>query len=134
MLKTKAALKAVRESCGLSQQDVADEVGVRILSVKRWENPKQPQEAPEDVWSFLLHARGAMFEDARNLADQMIKSYKGSGEVIIDYYRTQEELDAVQLDAGIDEPVEYYNARARLIGQFLEQAEVPYTFVYPEVD
>ena len=62
MKKTKAALKALREECGLSQQDIADEAGVNILAVKRWENPEYPGRIPpDDVWQFLLQARGAMY-------------------------------------------------------------------------
>lgn len=135
MRKTKAAFKAVRESCGLSQQDVADEAGVRILSVKRWENPDHPSQPPDDVWAFLLAARGAMHEDAREAAREIAESYKaadGAGDVAIDYYRNQEQLDEVQLSGGVDEPVGYCNARARLIGNLLDKAEVPYTFEYPE--
>lgn len=131
MIKTKAAFRAVRESCGLSQQDVADEAGVRVLSVKRWENPDHPSQPPDDVWAFLLHARAAMHEDAREIAERIAETSQG-GEVSLDYYRTQADLDAVQLDGGMDEPVGYHNARMRLIGDLLDRAEIPHTFAYPD--
>ncbi len=135
MKKTKAALKALREECGLSQQDIADEAGVNILAVKRWENPEYPGRIPpDDVWQFLLQARGAMYQDAREIADQIIESLstiEKPQDLQLDYFRKQEDLDAVQLESGIDEPVGYYNARMRLVGQLLDKAEIPYTYRYP---
>lgn len=131
MLKTKAAFKAVRESCGLSQQDVADEAGVDVRSVKRWEKPDHPSQPPDDVWEFLQSAYKALQLDARCAADEIAMTYNEheGGEVRIDYYRMQEDLDAVQLPDA-DEPVGYANARARLIGEYLEPHGIPYTFVY----
>lgn len=53
MARTKAEFRAMRETLGLTQQTLANELDVKILSVKRWESPKYPQQAPDDVWSFL---------------------------------------------------------------------------------
>lgn len=134
MRKTKAAFKAMREECGFSQQDIADEAGVSILSVKKWENPTYTQLPPDDVWQFLLSARGAMHQDAREIAEQIVESLstiENPQDLQLDYYRKQEDLDAVQLGSGIDEPVGYYNARMRLVGQLLDKAEIPYTYRYP---
>lgn len=39
MIRTKAAFRALREECGLTQADIAAEAGVRLLTVKKWENP-----------------------------------------------------------------------------------------------
>lgn len=130
MEKTKAAFRAVREACGLSQQDVADEADVKVLSVKKWESAgsdiKQP---PDDVWQWLLQARAALMEDAREQADGMAES-TDSGPVTLWYYRTQEQLDAVQLDEGVDEPVGYCNVRTREVMRLLDQAEVRYRIEY----
>lgn len=132
MNKTKAAFKAIREECGLSQQDVADEADVTVQSVKKWENPRYEQAPPDDVWRFLLECRGTLYADARELAGEIAASLEveGGKEVVLDYYRTQEDLDAVQLGTGIDEPVGYHNTRMREIGRILEQMEIPYTYQY----
>lgn len=133
MRLTKAAFRALREECGISQQNIADEFDVKVLSVKRWENDDALNQPPGEVWQWLLSCRGAMHQDARELADQMVDSFsRGSSEIVLDYHRTQESLDDVQLGAGLDEPVGYYNARMRLIGMLLDKAEVPYTFEYPQ--
>lgn len=130
MKKTKAAFRAIREECGLTQQDVADEADVKILSVKRWENTKEDHQPPDDVWQWLLALRGAMHEDARQIATQIIDSLpKGATDLCLDYYRTQEDLDSMQLP-NADEPVGYVNARTRLVGQMLEMKEVKYSYAY----
>lgn len=132
MIKTKATFRALREECGLSQQDIADEFDVNRMTVKRWENPSLTgSKLPDDVWAFVLAARGALHEDARSIADQIIGSMagvKGPHGLTLDYYRTQDDLDAAQ--DGADEPVGYVNARMRLVGQLLDRAEVPYSYRY----
>lgn len=54
----------------------------------------------------------------------------GARDLQLDYWRTQDELDAAQLGSGVDEPIGYVNARTRLVGQLLDKAEVPYTYRY----
>lgn len=133
MRKTKAAFRALREECGLTQADVAAEAGCTVQTVKKWENPASHiKEPPDDVWAFLLELRGAMHEDARLIAEQIIEScvaLPGAHDLQLDYYRTQACLDAVQLPDH-DEPVGYVNARMRLVGQLLDKAEIPYTYRY----
>lgn len=130
MKKTKAAFRAFREECGLTQQDIADEAGVQILSVKRWENTKEDHQPPDDVWQWLLALRGAMYEDARQITKQIIESLpEGAKDLVLDYYRTQEDLDSVQLPED-DEPVGYVNARTRLVGQMLDAKEIKYSYAY----
>lgn len=134
MRKTKAAFRALRDECGMTQQDIADEAGVNIRSVKRWESPSFPEiEPPDDIWAFVLAARGALHEDARSIADQIAESVRGiegARDVTLDYYRTQSDLDAAQLGTGIDEPVGYTNARMRIVGHLLDRAEIPHTYRY----
>lgn len=130
MKKTKAAFRAFREECGLTQQDIADEADVKILSVKRWENTKEDHQPPDDVWQWLLALRGAMYEDARHITTQIIESLtEDAKDLVLDYYRTQEDLDSVQLPEA-DEPVGYVNARTRLVGQMLDAKEIKYSYAY----
>lgn len=131
MKKTKAAFRALREECGMTQREVADEFDVQILTVKKWENPNSNiKEPPDDVWQWLLALRGAMHQDAREIADQIVASLpNGATDLELNYFRTQEALDAVQLPDA-DEPVGYVNARMRLVGQLLDREEVKYTYQY----
>lgn len=133
MQRTKATFKAVREGCGMSQADIAAEADVTVQSVKKWENPSYEQMPPDDVWRFLLECRDAMHQDAREIAERIIQScndIEGAHDLTLDYYRTQEALDVVQLKDGADEPVGYANARMRLVGQLLDDMGVPYTYGY----
>lgn len=131
MRKTKAAFKAMREKCGLAQRDIADEFDVTVDSVKKWENPRYQNDPPDEVWDWLLDAVGAMELDARELAERVIETAGGGGSVVLDYMRTQEQLDAIQLPDA-DESVGYYNARMRLVADIVQEAGVEVTFAYPD--
>lgn len=120
----------MREACGMSQQDVACEADVRIMTVKRWENPAiDGCMPPDDVWMWLLQAKAALMEDARDAADRIVAGCGSGDAVSLTYYRTQDQFE--DGGTGIDEPVGYANARTRAIGDLLEKAEVPYTYRYP---
>lgn len=134
MQYTKAAFKAIREECGLSQQDVADEFDLSISAIKKWENPKYDRNNPADeIWQWLLECRAAMYSDAHDIAGEIEASIEvESGKaVVLDYFRTQEDLDAVQLSEGVDEPVGYFNARTRAVARILESHGVKCTYAYP---
>ena len=47
-----AEFRAMREMCGLSLYDVADELGVALNTVKRWENPNYFPPSPE-AWRLI---------------------------------------------------------------------------------
>lgn len=131
MMKTKAAFRALREECGLTQADVASQADVRVLTVKRWEshniNDCMP---PDDVWLLLLERRDALEEEARAAVEAIKRMHRGNEPVAIRYYRTQEQLDEVQLDR--DRPVGYVNAVTRRCMQLLSELRIPYDVFYPE--
>ena len=47
-----AEFRAKRELCGLSLYDVADELGVAMNTVKRWENPNYFPPSPA-AWRYI---------------------------------------------------------------------------------
>ena len=51
--RNKQEFRALRELAGITQQSLAKELDVNPLSVKRWESPKYPQQAPTEAWQFL---------------------------------------------------------------------------------
>ena len=131
MDKTKANFRAIREACGMTQSDVSGETGATLSRIRSWENPACGVLPPDDVWAWLLMAHDALVMDARDAVEQIMSS-RTTQVVALPYYRTQDDLDAVQLAQGIDEPVGYHNARTRMIAQMLAEREVPYEFVYPQ--
>lgn len=131
MEKSKANIRAIREACGMTQSDVSGETGATLSRIRSWENPACGVLPPDDVWAWLLMAHDALVMDARDAVEQIMSS-RTTQVVALPYYRTQAELNCVQLAQGIDEPVGYHNARTRMIAQMLSEREVPYEFVYPE--
>lgn len=117
MHKTKATARALRESVGMTQLELAAEFDVEVRTVKRWENPAHPSNYPDEVFAWLEEARSDMVSRAVGLA-QGIAADKPA-RVVLPYFRTQEELDAVQLPVGQDQPVGYFNATVRMVADAL---------------
>jgi len=111
MQKTKATARALRESIGMTQLELAAEFDVE------WENPAHPSNYPDEVFAWLEAARADMVSRAVGLA-QGIAADKPA-RVVLPYYRTQDELDAVQLPLGQDQPVGYFNATVRMVADAL---------------
>ena len=127
---TKADFRAMREECGLIQQDVADALGVRALTVKRWERPGFP-EPPDDAWAYLNSMRDRMVEMAEFAADKAVelRDETGAGAIALTYFRDQQQYDASGRDDG---PVGFANAVARLTASYLEVEGFDVEFRYPD--
>lgn len=138
MKKSKTAFRALREDCGLTQQDVADETGANKVTVKRWERPDiKYYDPPDEVWEWLLGVRDTMHADAEAMAERLMRmaaSVQCAKPLTITYYRTQEELDAVQLPAGLDRPVGFANATARRVADILEESGWEVEYVPGSID
>lgn len=126
MIKTKAAFRALRESCGMTQKNVADEADVAMFSVKRWENEDESShQPPDDVWEWLVECHQSMIAEARESAEKVLalaEEERNDGPIVIRYYRTQDALDAAQLPIGMDRPVGYVNAIAMRAAEIIEDS------------
>ena len=129
MEKSKANFRAIREMCGLSQQDVANAADVRVLSVKRWENPSHPAEPPDDVWKWL-RACLATQADTVDAAVSAAMANPGAG-VQVTYYRSQEQYDLLGRDPG---PYGMANANTRLAAHRIMALGRDVSFSYPDDD
>lgn len=128
MAGRKAWLRATREICGMSQQEVADAVGVRILTVKRWERQGFP-EPPEDVCRWMLAAR----EDHDRAVDEMVSTLSHGRTALIDIYRSQADCDReFGGTEGAGVPYGYRNAIARSAAERLRLAGVDVVWRYPD--
>lgn len=122
-----ADFRARRERCGLTQQEMADAVGVRVLAVKKWERPDGPV-APADAWAFLEAvetARRAVVKQAEEAALQFAER----GAVQLTYYRTQEQFDEFGRDEG---PFGVANANAIAVADRLESMGFDVAWAYPD--
>lgn len=129
MPRSKAGFKARRETLGLSQQDVADELGVNVRTVKRWEMPGW-QDPPDDAWTFIEGCE----ERRRRTVDKAERAVLDShaavtGEVVITYYRTQRDYDEHGRDEG---PFGMANANARAVAESLQRMGYAVRFIYPK--
>ena len=93
--RTKAEFRAMRETLGITQQRLADDLGVKVLSVKRWESPRYPQQAPSDAWS-LLDDLMAVQDSAVEAAVAQVRSVElerdgHPREVLIPYWSSQDD-------------------------------------------
>ena len=127
MEKTKASFRALREMCGLSQQDVAIVADVNKLTVKRWENPGNGWDPPDDVWAWLLSCAGLQSQTVDAAVSAAVANPGGA--VQITYYRTQEQYDELGRDEG---PVGMANANSRLVAHRLMALGREVSFSYPD--
>ena len=127
---TPATFRAIRETIGLTQGDVAKALGVSLRTVKRWEHPDR-QEPPEDAWEWLLGmlerhdaAVDAMVDEALALARE-----HGPEAVSITYYREQSQYDACGRDDG---PYGFVNSIAREVALDLAVEGIETEFRYQD--
>ena len=127
---SKANFRVMREVCGLSQQDVADALGVRVLTVKRWERPGWP-DPPADAWEYVGVSLDAHDAAVTSMAAVALarRDTDGVEEVAITYYRDQAQYDAFGRDPG---PVGVVNARARSVGELLSREGFEVSYAYPD--
>lgn len=124
-----ADFKALREECGLTQQDVADAMDVLLVTEKRWEEPGR-LDLPEKAQTYLREQYRRMLEIAEFATDKAVELSAGTGaqHVVLTYYRDQEQYDKLGRDEG---PVGLVNAAARLARRYIEAEGLTVEFRYP---
>lgn len=135
MIKTRAAFRALREGCGYTQTDIAEIFGLDRRSVRRWEAGEDGgwYEPPDDVFEWLVAETERMLENARMYHDELVlvaAEQEYSGSLALAYYRTQDELDAVQGDRC--EHVGFVNATTRMVARMLEDEGYDVLICYKE--
>ena len=131
MRRTSAEVKALRESVGLSQADLAELAGVSVRTIKRWERDMTP---PTDVCDLLeryVVRKAKAVEAALETVDRITWGQAGRAPDLIPltYYRSQEEYDALGRDAG---PFGVANANSRAVGEALMARGFEVEFRYPD--
>lgn len=51
--RSAAEFRLMREACGIELSDLADELGVRLDTAKRWENPKKGMPPSLRAWAYV---------------------------------------------------------------------------------
>lgn len=135
MERTKAGFRALREQVGLTQEAVADAVGVTTLTVKRWESLDNGWMPWDAAWVALEHARaaqGAAVESARNaVLHTMAVAGAPPVKVELPYWRDQRHYDEHGHDRGC---YGVANANSRAVAEELRAMGVDVRLVYPGYD
>lgn len=129
MAKTTANFRALRELCGVTQQQAADALGMRALTVKRWEKGDTP--IPGDAMAWLM---GCVEEHDAGVAENLgriLAALPAGGDVSMTYYRTQEQADA---DAYPEQagPYGFLNSITRSTAERLVAMGYRVSFSYPD--
>ena len=133
-VRNKAALKALRETVGMMQRDLAEELDVDVRSVKRWESPAtEGYHAPADAWYVLENARETQRQQVayalKVVREQADDLGQAPSAVALTYYRDQEQYDACGRDSG---PYGVANANARAVADALEREGYQVEWRYPD--
>lgn len=132
-MRGKADFRARRESLGLTRKNMARLLHVQPISVYRWENPKEPNQAPLDAWQLLDKYKDAQETTIKKVTQRVYHQALEAGDkpaqpVKITYYRGQTEYEQ-EHDSG------YYmvaNANARACAVALEAAGIKIRYQYPD--
>lgn len=133
MERGKADFRALREELGLTQKDVAEQLGVQAQTVKKWEALNHPYDPPESAWMWLED----MDTQRILLAERAVDAVKGlemregaePQEVTLKYFRDQDDYNRHGRDDG---PFGLVNARSRSIAKELRRQGFRVRFVYPD--
>lgn len=85
--RTKAEMRALRETVGMTRAAFAAEVGATESTVRQWETSSSPSKAPKGAWDAL--------DAAVERQERALAAYGAGqgGEVVMPYWESQEEYD-----------------------------------------
>ena len=92
--RDKADLKAVRESIGIGQPDLADEMRVTVRTIKRWEQIGW-EEPPEELWELL---------------EDMVHAHEKDVDELVRHTEEQAQRDAAEAEERERDPKTVYLA------------------------
>lgn len=127
-MSTKAWVMAVREVCGISQEDLARGVNVQIRTVRRWETPGEA-EPPADVQAWLSDALAEHEQAVSELVDEAVKSAKPGQGIELEWYRNQTQRDFA---GNPGSPYTFSNAIMRSAGERLGVLGFKVVYRYPD--
>ncbi len=105
-LNNKALFKCTRERLGLSQYWIGEQVGVKEITVRKWESTAEPKRQPSDDGLNYLLKLEREFENGVQTAIDVVKETQEQLQlhgdrlttVDVPYYPTQERYDELHPD------------------------------------
>ena len=126
--RSKTEFRAKREIIGLTQADIAEELGVGLKTVKRWESEGY-RNPSDEAWALIDRE----YEKVKKTIAFTVNAYsalkeKGSASspIQLAYYRSQEQHDAV---SPAEENYLRVNAQMRIMAIVLESLGIESTFI-----
>ena len=128
MPSKKAWMRAAREICGLTRKDIACEAGVAERSVRRWEQPGEP-EPPADVIAWLITALEDHRQAVNEFVEEITSKTKPGSRILLTWYLNQEQRDH---EGGVDSPYTFDNAIIRSVAERLVDMGYQVEFHFPD--
>ena len=133
-MNPKAQFRATRELVGLTQADVAEDLGVAIQSVKRWEREDMKNySVPETALAYIHEQKDSFIKSVTRLYNSFFESIE-SGDADIDALPLTYFRDQAMRDRALEEPGRFsqINAIARAVATMLEVEGYHVSWTYPD--
>lgn len=78
--RSSAEFRRMRETCGIELVEMADDLGVRLDTAKRWENPKRGMPPSVRAWAYVDSAYEALLAAVEHAIRQVEDVEDGLGE------------------------------------------------------
>lgn len=120
-----AEFRAKREMCGLSLYDVAEELGVAVNTVKRWENPNYFPPSPA-AWRYIDRQYDKHCDKVEDAIAEAMASPMGAP-VVVEWHRNN-------MRGVSDREVGIHNAVAKAVAESLMTLGREVTFRWADPD
>ena len=131
LFNTAANFRAMREMCGITQQQVAEVMEVQIRTVKRWEKGETP--VPDDALEWMRECAVEHTLGVRSEVARLTDGVPVGTALCLTYYRTQEQADLeAEIQGEKAGPYQFVNAVRRSVGERLTDMGYLVSFKYPD--
>lgn len=141
--RSKADFQALRDLVGLDQVDVADALGVKPVTIRKWEDPQAFALPRKAAWLFLEDVADIIERKSADLAARALEAAqraRADGRepepVLLTYWRTREDWDNSPLGHSDETMIGNYwkieNAITRTTALRLAKDDTPFSIVYAQ--
>ena len=142
--RSKADFQALRDLVGLDQVDVADALGVKPVTIRKWEDPQAFALPRKAAWLFLEDVADIIERKSADLAARALEAAQRAradgrepSPVLLTYWRTREDWDNSPLGHPDETTViggywKIENAITRTAALRLAKDDTPFSIVYAQ--